>query len=232
MNQPSIYKDVGARLVSEVLGFDLQKNADAIWFYFGSTDDFCRNFDKVLMPCGPAEFFLLVEILPSEMNVKISDFQGAFGRLKLLGTNKIRTFRKKITQKAGGFFLDAAPIDCKEERHAYLRAVYNSAAGFVLGGGVGVSCGMEAALQKKTLGEFVLCLIDFYGFVGLFAEDNNGGRSIVCIGNSLADKVSVFYENQFKSPEELRELIRLYGHRLANRRIFERALGHSISHNS
>lgn len=224
MTQPSIYKDVDGILAGKVLGFAFQQNTDAIWCRYESATDLYCNFNKALLPHSAAEIFLLAEVLPSAKHSKISDFQGAFGRNNLFGTNKIRTFRKKITKQAADFYLDAAPLDCTEEFSAYLKAIYNSVSGLILGEALDSRYGMEEALRNKSLDGFILSLVCHHEFIGLFTEDNIGARSVVYIGNSLTNTSSSFDESQYKSCDELLERINTYGERLANRRVFERAI--------
>lgn len=224
MAQPSIYKDKDARLAGKVLGFDFQHSTDAIWCRYDTATDLYCHFNKALLPHSTAELFLLTEVLPSTKHSKISEFQGAFGRENMLGTNKIRTFRQKITKQATDIFLDAAPLDCAEEFPAYFKAVYNSASGFILGEKLGSCSGIAEALRKKTLDGFIVSLIDHHKFIGLFTEDNFGARSIVYIGNSLINTSRLSEQSQHKSNDELLERISTYGERLANRRVVERAI--------
>lgn len=224
MAQPSIYKDKDARLASKVLGFDFQHSTDAIWCRYDTAIDLYCHFNKTLLPHSTAELFLLAEVLPSTMHSKISDFQGAFGRENMLGTNKIRTFRKKITKQATDFFLDAAALDCTEEFPAYVKAVYNSAFGFILGEKLCSYSGIAEALRNKTLDGFIASLVGQHKFIGLFMEDNLGARSIVYVGNSLINTSRLSEQSQHESSDELLERISAYGERLANRRVFERAI--------
>ncbi|WP_157359654.1 hypothetical protein [Caldimonas brevitalea] len=218
----TISGDAGGEIFRQVTAFDFE--ADALWFRFKSASDMYRMAEKVLPAFRPITAFLLSEVLPGAVNPKLSEFQGAFGRAKLLTMNKSRTFRKRVCGPSESFYLDGAPVSPDEDWKGYLRSVYNADAGFLLSGDGNINLAVEEALKRSDPSAFFGCLAKNSHAVGLFFEDHMGTRSIVFVGRSLPSSIEFEAASSGEKSEVLMESVRAYGERLANRRRFEQVL--------
>lgn len=74
---------------------------DACWMRFQSSADMSK--------LSPAELpfeghrVLATEDLPGAVNPQLSDFQGAFGREKLIEMDRLKTFRTRIPGSSGSY---------------------------------------------------------------------------------------------------------------------------------
>jgi hypothetical protein len=224
-----VVKDPGAKVFCEAMALEmLDLNVDALWFRFDSAFDMYSLAAKVLPLSDAVSAYLLVEVLPGPVNPKISEFQGAFGRTKLLAMNMNRTFRKRISSSTERFFIDGAPASVVGDWKMYLKAVYNSAAGLLISGDANVNLVLEEALQKVNVSTFFRHLIDGCGFIGVFMENHIGTRSIVFFGHDLISKVDPKIACSQEPPDTIIEAIRAYGDHFTNRRLFQRVLRASL----
>ncbi|MGJ3700605.1 MULTISPECIES: hypothetical protein [Variovorax] len=223
MSNFSIFDDAGGKIFREVTAVDCE--VDAVWLRFQSAMEMYRLTLEELPLAGAITAFLLTEILPGAVNPKLSEFQGAFGRAKLLEMNRHRTFRRKLIGTSESFFLDGAPAVSNDDWKNYLRAVYNSTAGFLLIGGEDVNSVVEDAVQLGSFAECLKRLIAHCRSVGVFMEDHRGARSVVFIGRSVAGLIDdAKAARTHESADAVLESVRAYGDRLANSRLIERAL--------
>jgi len=222
MSSFSTFNDTGGIVFREATSLDL--GADAFWFRFHTAADMYRLSTATLPTVGMTKAFLLTEILPGAVNPKLSEFQGAFGRAKLLEMNRRRIFRRKLIGSSESFFLDGASAFQSEDWRNYLRSVYNTAAGFLLVGNEDVTSAVEGAIQLGSFSEFLKFLILRCHSVLVLMEDHRGMRSIVFVGNSSVNLMESMAEYKSESSDAVLESVRAYGDRLANRGLIERAL--------